>query len=151
MSLPKLFLIPIAIIVLCQVFKFIREGFIKGKWDLGVLNHYGGMPSSHTALVTSLTTLVYLDQGLSSVAFAISLIFSLLIIKDSIGLRRYLGYHGRVLNMLIKDLPDEEEYKYPRHLTERLGHTPFEAFIGGTVGILLALLLNQIIPATLHF
>jgi len=101
------------------------------------------MPSAHTAFVVSLTTVVGLHEGMDSAAFAISLIFSLLIIRDAIGLRQFLSQHGKAINMLIKDLPDEMEAKYPARLVERVGHTPLQAVVGGIIGLALALALYR--------
>ena len=100
---------------------------------------YGGMPSSHAALVASLATAVYLYEGVS-VAFGIAVVFALVIIRDALGLRSYLSEHSRILNKLIKDLPDEEEYKYP-HLEERIAHTSFQLFVGAILGIVITFLL----------
>lgn len=102
------------------------------------------MPSSHTSFVVSVTTVVGRHEGIYSAAFAISLVFGLLIIRDAIGLRQFLSQHGRVLNMLIKDLPDEMEAKYPQKLAERMGHTPLQATIGGLIGLIIGLSFYQL-------
>ncbi len=100
-----------------------------------MLNSYGGMPSAHTAFVSSLTTGVGISEGLDSAAFAVAFILSLIIARDAIGFRRYLGTHGRVINMLMRELPDGEELKYPPQVRERVGHTPLEALVGAIVGV----------------
>ncbi|MBI3572598.1 MAG: divergent PAP2 family protein [Candidatus Kerfeldbacteria bacterium] len=136
MVIPKLVLIPLAAGLVTQTIKFILQA-TRGELRWSSLQEYGGMPSAHTAFVVSLTTVVALDQGLNSAAFAVCFIFSLLIIRDAIGLRQFLGQHGRILNMLIRELPDREEQKFPQHLVERLGHSPLQAIVGGLLGLVI--------------
>lgn len=147
MDIPKLLLIPLIAVATTQVLKFIIEA-VRHELRWASLLEYGGMPSSHTAFVVSLTTVIGINEGIYSAAFAISTVFSMLIIRDAIGLRQFLSLHGRVLNMLIKDLPDEMEPKYPPRLVERVGHTPLQAFAGGVLGLVLAFVLNAIVPAS---
>lgn len=147
MDIPKLVLIPIIVGVTTQLLKFIIQA-AKGELRWSTLQEYGGMPSAHTAFVVSLDTVIWRQEGLASPAFAVGVIFSLLIIRDAIGLRQFLSQHGRVLNMLIKDLPDEMEAKYPTKLAERMGHTPLQALVGGMVGFLLGYVLYSWLPAS---
>lgn len=147
MIVPKLVLIPLLAGAFTQILKFLIQ-IARGELRWSTLQEYGGMPSAHTAFVISLSTVVALENGIASPAFAICAIFSLLIIRDAIGLRQFLGQHGRILNMLIRDLPDEEEKKYPRHLVERLGHTPWQALVGGLVGLLIGWLLYLWLPSS---
>ncbi|MBU0707648.1 divergent PAP2 family protein [Patescibacteria group bacterium] len=139
MEFPKILLSALIAGLATQLFKFIREatrGHIK--WDL--LNSYGGMPSAHTAFVAALTTAVGVSEGIDSAAFAISFILSIIIVRDAIGFRRYLGTHGRVINMLMRELPEGEDLKYPLRLRERVGHTPLEALVGTLVGVSISLI-----------
>jgi acid phosphatase family membrane protein YuiD len=145
MTLPALVTIPILCGVTTQLIKFTIQA-IKGELRWASLQEYGGMPSAHTAFVVSLSTVVGLHEGISSAAFAVSVIFALLIIRDAIGLRQYLSQHSKILNMLIKDLPDDIEEKYPHRLAERLGHTPWQATVGGTIGFVMAYGLYRIWP-----
>lgn len=124
----KLFLIPIITLLLNQFVKLAIEA-TKGNFTWFKLFDYGGMPSSHSALVSSLTIAMGYYYGLSHPAFAISLIFSLIIIKDASGIRLKLGEQGKIINQLIKELPDKKEYKYPV-MPERLGHTNLQVIVG---------------------
>jgi hypothetical protein len=81
-----------------------------------------------------------LQTGFTSAYFAIALALAFLIIRDAVGLRQMLGKHGQILNMLVKDLPDYKEDKYP-FLEERLGHTYLQAFAGIILGIIIALII----------
>lgn len=102
---------------------------------------YSGMPSGHSAVVSSLATIVGLQEGFSSSFFAISLVLAVLVITDALGLRSYLGQHGKLLNILINDL-DEDKYldkHYPK-LLEKIGHTPIQVLAGIILGILISIL-----------
>ena len=97
----------------------------------------GGMPSSHTSLVTTLTLGVAALEGTSSTVFAVTLIFSLYFIFEATGLRQEVGEQARILNEMIDELlahhavqPDEAR------LRELVGHTWAEVLGGGIVGVL---------------
>jgi len=102
---------------------------------------YAGMPSGHSAMVISLATIIGLEQGLSSPLFSLSVIFAIIVIRDAIGLRRYLGQHGQTLNALVKDLDEDEmlDKSYPL-LLEKIGHTPAQVLAGGLVGFFVSLI-----------
>ena len=133
----KIFLYPLIISILIHGIKMIIDLF-KKRFSWTKAMGYGGMPSSHAALVASLATAVYLFEGLS-VAFGVSVILAVIVIRDALGLRGYLSRHARILNKLIKDLPDEEEYKYPV-VEERIAHTWAQLAVGALLGIVLTLL-----------
>ena len=99
------------------------------------------MPSGHSAMVISLTTIVGLVYGPTSPLFAVAVILAIVVIKDAVGIRRYLGEHGKVLNVLVKDLKDDEvlDKRYP-HLLERIGHTPIQVLAGSLLGFLISLI-----------
>jgi hypothetical protein len=122
-----------------QLFKFIRRSWRDKRLEWRRLNTYGGMPSAHTAFVASLTTAIGLQDGVDSPAFAVAFILSGIIVRDAIGFRRYLGNHGRMLNMIVQSLPDNLRGRFPQRLQERIGHTPFEALVGGGIGVLVAI------------
>lgn len=86
----------------------------------------GGMPSTHSTVVSSVTTALYLEQG-ASLLFQAALIFSLIIVFDAIYVRHPIGEHARVLNKLSKN-----------SFSERIGHTPKEVLAGIVLGIILA-------------
>ena len=94
----------------------------------------GGMPSTHSALATSITTLIYLDYGVTSPLFSITLIFSLIVIYDSMRTRYESGNQARILNKA-----------FGTNLKERLGHRPIETLVGVIFGITTTLLLVEII------
>ncbi len=99
----------------------------------------GGMPSSHTALVTTLTIGVAYYAGIGSAMFSITLIFSMYIIFEAAGLRQEVGKQARVLNELIDDLLETHHLNTSR-LKELVGHTWGEVSVGFLVGLMVALI-----------
>ncbi len=139
MDLPKILLASLTAGIITQVFKFVRASW-HGNVQWHMLNRYGGMPSAHTAFVASLTTAIGISEGIDSPIFAVVFILSAIIVRDAIGFRRYLGTHGRMLNMLVRELPQSEALKFPNRLDEKVGHTPLEAFVGGLIGVAISCL-----------
>lgn len=138
----KIFMIQY-IFLLCPIFAFIiAQGTkviirsTKKKLSFTDLFSYSDMPSGHTATVTSITTITGLTQGFDSITFAICFVFTTIVIADAIGLRNYLGQHGKTLNFLVKDLDEDSflDFSYPK-LLEKIGHTPLQVFIGSLIGI----------------
>ncbi|HAM87923.1 MAG: hypothetical protein US83_C0016G0009 [Candidatus Falkowbacteria bacterium GW2011_GWC2_38_22] len=109
------------------------------------LTAYSGMPSGHSALVIALATITGLEESLNSPFFSISIVLAIVVIRDALGIRRYLGQHGHTLNVLVKDLKNDNvlEEKYP-HLLEKIGHTPSQVLIGSLIGFLTSLALHLI-------
>ncbi|MHB8903783.1 MAG: divergent PAP2 family protein [Patescibacteria group bacterium] len=130
---------PIIAFILAQGAKvFIRS--LNHKITLHDFFAYSDMPSGHTAVVVGLVSIIGLKDGLSSPFFAISFVFATIVIVDAIGLRNYLGAHGRTLNILVKDLKEDEflDRTYPKQL-EHIGHTPLQVLVGAVVGIITSL------------
>ena len=102
---------------------------------------YAGMPSGHSALTVSLATITALTQGLYSPLFALSFVLTIVIINDALRLRNCLSQHGEVLNILVKDLRNDNvlDQKYP-HLLEKIGHTKKEVLAGSALGVIVSLL-----------
>lgn len=102
---------------------------------------YSGMPSGHSAMIVALSTSIWLYEGLTSPLFAISAVLTVIVIRDALGIRRYLGQHGRTLNILVKDLADDDvlDKNYPR-LLEKIGHTPIQVIAGSLLGIAFSVL-----------
>ena len=93
----------------------------------------GGMPSAHSTFVIALSTAMGLKYGPMSDQFLMCLVFSIIIIYDAMNVRYQAGLHAKAINELTPHDGDE--------LDEILGHTPIEAFGGGCVGFLTAVLL----------
>ena len=107
--------------------------------DLWFLVRSGGMPSSHTALVTALAVAVAMTQGLSSVAFAITAVLAVVVMYDAAGVRQAVGRQSVILNRIVKELlVKRPRGEVERDLREFIGHTPFQVIAGAVVGTLTA-------------
>lgn len=126
-----------------QVLKTIIHLILTKKFVAERLVGSGGMPSSHSATVCALTTSCLMQSGPGSPAFAISVMLSIIVMHDAMGVRRETGIQAKVLNEMMKlfedmgsDMPPQEKLK------EFVGHTPLQVLIGGLLGIAIAILLN---------
>jgi acid phosphatase family membrane protein YuiD len=133
-------LVPLSAMVGVQIFKFIREWLRKGEMSLHVLFSTGGMPSSHSALVTSLATATGIQFGFGSGFFAIACVLALIVMYDARGVRQESGQHARVLNQIVRELFTGHTIS-DRELKELLGHTTIEVFVGALVGIIYTVLI----------
>lgn len=116
-----LFVIPLFVGLLAEITKILMEGITKGTWHEGIFRS-GGMPSSHSALVTSLLIVVGKKLGIGSPEFAISIVFACVIWYDAVSSRRAIGEQAKVLNRL----------QHWEHFSERLGHS-LKQVVGGIV------------------
>lgn len=89
----------------------------------------GGMPSSHSAFVVSLASIIYLEEGLST-AFVISLVLTLIVLRDAFGVRRTVGMEGKQIERLLKLHKLTSKFHYS------LGHTPLEVIVGACMGLI---------------
>lgn len=141
----------LAAIAFAQFIKVPLQFIVTKKIDWSLITSTGGMPSSHSAAVTALTTGIALEQGVGSPFFAISTVFAVIVMFDASGVRRHAGEQATVLNKLVADFqrfaeeaklwPKLDENAKRKDLKELLGHKPIEVFFGGLSGILLTLLL----------
>ncbi|HHT68056.1 MAG TPA: divergent PAP2 family protein [Firmicutes bacterium] len=122
---------------IAQFLKIISWAFVSRELNFKRLVEPGGMPSSHSAFVTSLCTGIGMREGFDSTMFALAAVFAVIVMYDASGVRRAAGKQARVLNSMIEDLNRKE--LHPERLRELLGHTPFEVVVGATLGILIAL------------
>lgn len=116
-----------------QTFKVLWELSTTKKFNFKRIIGAGGMPSSHTAIVVSITTMVGRSQGINSVIFAVSLIFSLVVMYDACGVRRQAGKQARILNDIV-NTPGLTTVQVREKLVEALGHTPLQVIVGAIVG-----------------
>lgn len=116
-----LFIIPMVVMFLCEVTKVIVEGVHSGRWHEGFFKS-GGMPSSHSAFVTSLLIIVGRKLGVESVEFAISFVFAAIVWYDAMSVRRAVGMQAEMLNRL----------QHWEQFSVRLGHS-FKQVVGGIV------------------
>jgi len=127
-----------------QVIKFILFTIQTKKVNFKIFSTTGGMPSSHSAGVMGLSTIVGILQGFDSIIFAVSLGFSLIIMYDAAGLRRAAGKTAACLNRMMEDFYNHDLQSVGGKLKELLGHTPLEVFMGAVFGICFAYLFHHI-------
>lgn len=131
--------IPLITWFLVQIFKFIRELLKNKKMDFRRILGAGGMPSAHTACVSSMATAIGLTEGFGSPVFALSVVFAFVVMYDAAGVRRAAGKQARVLNQIIES--DGKNINIQEKLVEFLGHTPMEVFCGAVTGVVLGAIL----------
>ena len=128
---------------IAQVVKVPLNYLLHHHWDWGLLFSAGGMPSSHTALVTGIAGGVGLQEGFHSAAFAIASVLAMVVIYDATGVRRHAGDHARVLNLMIDELLTGHPLA-EKELKEVLGHTPREVIAGMLLGLSIAYLVLRV-------
>ena len=100
----------------------------------------GGMPSSHASTVVALATSLALLKGMRSVEFAISMVFSSIVLYDATVIRRAAGEHAKALNRLVKSIEHKDDFeKIEANFKEFLGHTPLEVFWGCVLGLIIGI------------
>jgi acid phosphatase family membrane protein YuiD len=97
------------------------------------------MPSSHSAVVVSLTTMIAKEEGITSPLFGIALIFSFIVMYDAAGVRRAAGKQAKLLNRII-ETPGLTGVEVSERLVEVLGHTPIQVFVGAFIGFLVGMI-----------
>lgn len=117
-----------------QLYKFLFEWILRRDFDLRVLARSGGMPSSHSAMVTSLVSAVGHRSGTHSDVFALSVIFAMIVMYDATGVRQAAGKQAKVLNQIIRELFTGQPVS-DVELKELIGHTFVEVFVGALIGI----------------
>ncbi len=131
---------PLLLWLAIQTFKVIWDLFKEKKFNFKRILGAGGMPSSHSAVVTSLCTLVGKYEGYNSAFFAISLIFAFIVMYDACGVRRAAGKQAKMLNKIVST-PGLSNIEVQERLVEVLGHTPIQVVVGALIGIIAGLIL----------
>ena len=136
----KYIYIPFALWFFIQSFKVIWDLFETKKLNFKRIMGAGGMPSSHSAVVTSITTLIGKNEGVDTPIFALSLIVACIVMYDATGVRRAAGKQARLLNKIM-ETPGLTGLEVTEKLVEVLGHTPLQVFVGALIGIIAGLIL----------
>jgi acid phosphatase family membrane protein YuiD len=117
------------------VINYLRSGWLV--WNqLGL----GGLPSNHTAVVSSTAVLIGLREGVNTALFAIAVTLAIIVILDALNLRREVGAHAAALNELLRGDAQRQS------LREHVGHRQVEVLTGFLVGLGCALLLHAVFP-----
>jgi len=122
---------------IAQTIKVPLEYIQTRRWNWSLLLRAGGMPSSHSALVTGVAHAIGLFIGFDSAVFAIAATLAIVVVYDATGIRRQAGMHAAVINTMIEELASGHPLK-GEQLREVLGHTPLESLGGVLLGLLVA-------------
>ena len=135
----KYLIVPISVWFCIQLFKVIWDLVVTHKFNFKRILGAGGMPSSHSGVVTSLAAMIGKTQGLNSPIFALAVIFSFIVMYDAAGVRRAAGKQAKLLNKLV-ETPGLTNIQVQEKLVEVLGHTPMQVIVGAIVGITVGLI-----------
>jgi acid phosphatase family membrane protein YuiD len=126
---------------IAQLSKTLFELFRYRQLKLSRLVSSGGMPSSHSALVTGLAAATGRVTGIDSAAFAITIVLAGIVMYDAAGVRRAVSIQARILNQMIDEAFQGKPFAEKR-LRELIGHTPMQVIVGGLLGVGVALILT---------
>ena len=123
-----------------QLLKFPLEYILNKRWNWGIMFSSGGLPSSHSALVTAVALSIGFQDGFDTSIFALAVAIGMIVIYDAVGVRRQAGIHAERINEIMKNFI--ESRRFPEEdLKEMLGHTPFEVITGVILGVLISLVM----------
>jgi hypothetical protein len=123
--------------LLAQIIKLPLDYLTSHRWNWALMITTGGMPSSHSALVTSTVFAIGLYNGFDHPLFALGVAITMVVTYDAAGVRRQAGIHAQRINVLF----DELLHGHPiseKDLREVLGHTPLEVIGGILLGLIVA-------------
>lgn len=131
---------------IAQVTKMVIHAMIHKNFDVSRLFGDGGMPSGHSATVTSMAVMCALVHGTSSTFFAISMVLAIIVCHDAMGVRRETGKQAVIINELVKAFSVLYSKELPEvKLKEFVGHTPVQVLAGVLVGIANAFLMYFVV------
>ena len=136
----KYIYVPMILWFCIQVFKVLHDLYKTKKFNFRRILGAGGMPSSHSAVVVSTSTLIGKNYGVDSAIFALSLIFALVVMYDACGVRRAAGKQAKLLNEIV-NTPGLSTLEVKGKLQVALGHTPVQVFVGALIGLIAGLVL----------
>lgn len=110
-------------------------------WDWSLLLRAGGMPSSHSALVTATAHGIGLSIGFDTPLFALAVAVAMIVIYDATGIRRESGKQAAIINAIVQDILEGHPLRSQEKLREVLGHSPMEALVGSILGVVIAQIL----------
>ena len=134
----RFLVVPILVWIAIQSFKVMYDLVVTKKFNFKRIMGAGGMPSSHSAIVTGLATLIGKYPGVDTPIFAVSFIVALVVMYDACGVRRAAGKQAALLNKIV-ETPGLTNVQVQERLVEVLGHTPLQVIVGATIGIIVGL------------
>ncbi len=140
-------IIPLIVLLATQALKLMTDG-IAGNFSFsGMFISYGGMPSAHTSFAVSITTLIGLHYGVHTALFGLSLVYTILIMRDAMTFRKVLGEQGKAINSLVGNLSKAKQAGFPR-FRERVGHSWLEVLVGAVWGSCLTYIIYYFVSIT---
>ncbi|HQP46081.1 MAG TPA: divergent PAP2 family protein [Flexilinea sp.] len=133
----------LAAMMLAQLLKLLLNYALNKKWDWVLLIESGGMPSSHSAMVTAIAVSIGLWEGFDTAAFAAAFGLMVIVTYDSANVRWQSGLHAQKINQLLRDVFSGQPIN-DQLLKEVIGHTPRQVYIGVILGILVALAIDSL-------
>lgn len=127
---------------IAQFLKIFTTWYKEKRWDSKRMLSSGGMPSSHSATVTSLIMAIYLQEGAGGSTFAIAVVLACVVMYDATGVRLHAGRQAELLNQIVCELPPEHPVANVRPLRDSLGHTPLQVLAGALLGCVVPFLLK---------
>jgi hypothetical protein len=137
-------MIALTSMAIAQIAKLIYYYFREGELNLYHFIEAGGMPSAHSATASSMTMAIGLTSGFASPFFALSFIFSLVVMYDAMGVRRAASKQAFILNKIVDDMYGDNKGKIEK-LKELMGHSPVEVLVGSVLGIAVSIVLYALI------
>lgn len=135
----KFFITAVSSWTIAQVLKVFIHAYVTKTWDFSRLFGDGGMPSGHSATVSSLATISALTYGFGSFEFAVTAVLAVIVCHDAMGVRLEAGKHAKLLNLLVDSFEKFSKKELPEVvLKEFVGHTPLQVSTGIALGILCA-------------
>jgi len=127
--------------LIAQALKVLIELITEKRVNWGLLFQAGGMPSSHSAMVSATALSAGFVYGFDSSVFSVAAVLAMIVIYDATGVRREAGRQAALINSIIEEL---SKGKFPPQgkLKEMLGHTPGEAFLGTLLGLAIGFLVS---------
>jgi len=133
---------PLLAWALAQILKIPFSFDRQNGFDFTRLVSVGGMPSAHSALVTSLATITGLHSGWRSPLFGVAFVVAVTVMYDAAGIRQAAGDQAKVLNQMMREWKASKSFRNVA-LRELLGHTPVEVFVGALIGVLIAVAVSS--------
>ena len=128
-------IVPFATWFFIQLFKLIYDLVTTKKFNFKRILGAGGMPSSHSAVVVVLCTMIGKKYGVNSAIFALSIVFAFVVMYDAAGVRRAAGKQAKLLNKIVQT-PGLTNVEVTEKLQEVLGHTPTQVLVGALIGFI---------------
>lgn len=135
----KYLIVPFATWFFIQLFKLIYDLVTTKKFNFKRILGAGGMPSSHSAVVVALCTMIGKNYGVNSAIFGLSVVFAFVVMYDAAGVRRAAGKQAKLLNKIVQT-PGLTNVEVTEKLQEVLGHTPIQVLVGALIGIIVGLI-----------